>query len=175
MAYCISYTLAGLSTDCSTSMGGIKNVYIANYQDDIFALDASGNTITGVSSGVDFYRYDFRQETGNFTSTLEKGDNGNVYVSTEIQLVFTRQETAKRLEMRALSLNDLAVVVVDNNNKVWGFGIDRPVVSSAGGAETGTSFADRNAYTITLRSVDGTFAPELTADAVTALKALVKN
>lgn len=170
MAYCISKTLAGIPVDCQPSLGGISKIYIADFADAIFTLDASGNTITGVSSAATWYEFNFRQQTGNFTSTLQKGDNGAVYVETDIVAVFNRMETSKRLEMNALALNDMAVVVVDCNGKWWGFGVNRPVNSSAGTGESGTSFGDRNAYEITLHSVDGTFAPELTDEAITALK-----
>lgn len=169
MAYCISATLAGINTDCASNMGGIQKVYIANFQDGLFTLDASGNTVTGLKTGTSWYEYNFRAESSNFTSTLNKTADGGNYVSTEIVLNFARMETSKRLEMNALALNDIAVVVKDNNNKYWAFGLDRPVQSSTGSGETGTAFGDANRYSITLASTDGTFAPELTAEAIAAL------
>lgn len=168
MAYCISATLAGIGMDCSASLGGIKKVYITHYAEDIFTL-GSGDTegkVTAIKSGVTFNEYLFRAESSNFTSTLNKSAEGSSYVSTEIALSFARMDTAKRIEMNALALDDLAVIVVDNNNKKWVFGIDRPVTTSAGTGETGQAYGDANRYTVTLFSTDGLFAPELNDDVV---------
>ncbi|MBQ3414510.1 MAG: hypothetical protein IJH39_04015 [Clostridia bacterium] len=173
MAYCISNTLAGIATDCQSNLGGVKVVYIANYADDIFTLDASGNTVTGISSASTWYQYNFRQESSNFTSTLNKAAEGSNYVSTEIVLSFSRMETSKRIELNALALNEIAVVVVDNNGEYHCFGIDRPVSSSTGAGESGTAFGDANRYTITLLATDGKFAPMMTPEGKEALKAKV--
>lgn len=168
MAYCISASLKGIPTDCQSNMGGIAKVYITNYQDDIFTInEESGDTqgvVTAIKSGVTFYEYNFRAESSNFTSTLNKTADGGNYVSTEIVLNFARMETSKRLEMNALALNDMAVIVKDNNGKLWAFGINRQVTSSAGSGESGTAFGDANRYSITLLANDGRFAPELGPD-----------
>ena len=76
---------------------------------------------------------------------------------------------AKRLEMNALALSDLAVVVKDNNGKYWGFGVDRAVSSSDGTGETGTAFDDANMYQIVLQSRDNTYAPTLSDSAISTL------
>ena len=177
MAYCISATLAGIGTDCAPNMGGIAKVWIANFADDMYTInEESGDTkgvVTGIKSGVSWYEYNFRAESSNFSSTLNKTADGGNYVSTEIVLNFARMETAKRLEMNALALNEIAVVVKDNNGKYWAFGVNRPVSSSTGTAESGTAFGDSNRYSITLLATDGRFAPELNDSAIEALLAAV--
>lgn len=178
MAYCTLYTLAGISTDCAPNIGGIKKAWIANYADGIFTIDddpastgATVGVVTALKEGVEWYGYNFKAESSNFTSTLNKTADGGNYVSTEIVLNFARMETAKRLEMNALALNEIAVVVEDSNSKYWAFGIDRSVNSSTGSAETGTAMGDANRYSITLLANDGHFAPELSAEAIAQLPA----
>ena len=97
MAYCIQ-TLKGIKLDCSHSLGGIKTVYIANYNDvtDIkynastgsttgstsgvtgstTGVTFTGDTITGITmaSGTTFKPYQFRKQTGSMTSTLTQRD-----------------------------------------------------------------------------------------------------
>ena len=52
-----------------------------------------------------FKPFVFRKETGNFTSTINSDDAaGTTFVQSEIVLQFTKQETAKRLEIAALML-----------------------------------------------------------------------
>lgn len=171
MAYC-TVTLSGLSMDCNTNVGGIREAYITSYADGIFT-SASG-AVTGVSSAATWYQYNFKKDTGNFTSTLNvDAANGVNYVSTEINLVFARMETAKRIEMAALALGELAVIIKDSNNNYWAFGVEESVVANAGSAETGTARGDANQYSITLLDTASSFPMQLSDDAVTAFKAHV--
>ena len=167
MGYCNSHTLAGVSTDCNTNLGGLKKVYITHYADNLFTM--SGETIVGFATGTTWYEYNFRNETASFTSTLNKASNGSSYVTTEINLIMPRMDAAKRAEMNALALDDLAVIALDNNGKYHGFGRWLPVTATAGTGETGTAFGDANQYTMTLTAADQDFAPFLSDEAIAAL------
>ena len=170
MAYC-NQTLAGISLDCTTSLGGIKEVYIANYN------DVEGVTITEdeieeitMKEGTHFKKYQFRKQTGSMTSTLNVDETAGVnYVSTELSLVFTKMETAKRIEMSALAVGQLAVIVKDSNNKYWYLGYNDYVSSSAGGANTGTAKGDQNAYTLTLKDESDTYPFEVNVNALSGV------
>jgi hypothetical protein len=172
MAYC-NQTLAGISLDCSNSLGGIKTVYIANYGDvSAVTLDEESGMVTGITmvSGATFKPYQFRKQTGSMTSTLNVDETAGInYVSTEVALVFTKMETAKRLEMSALAIGQLAVIVQDSNNKYWYLGYNDYVSSTAGGGNTGTAKGDQNAYTLTLTDESDTYPYEITKDAVEAV------
>jgi hypothetical protein len=53
--------LAGITLDCASSVGGIKEVYIANY-DDVTEVVLNGDIITGITSdgAVVFKKYEFK-------------------------------------------------------------------------------------------------------------------
>ena len=190
MNYC-NQTLNGITLDCSHSLGGIKTVFIANYNDvtDIkynastgtttgstsgvtgstTGVTYSGDTITGITmaSGTYFQPYQFRKQTGSMTSTLTVDETAGVnYVSTELSLVFTKMETKKRIELSALSIGQLAVIVEDSNGIFWYLGKDDYVSVSAGGAQTGTAKGDGNNYTLTLRDESDTYPYEISKEAV---------
>lgn len=170
MAYC-NQTLAGIQLDCATSLGGIKRVYIANYG-DVNSLEESADMITGITMNetAKFKEYNFRKQTGSMTSTLTVDETAGInYVSTEVNLVFTKMETAKRIELAALAIGQLAVIVEDSNGKFWYLGEDDYVSASAGGANTGTAKGDQNAYTLTLKDESDSFPKEVSADAVNAV------
>lgn len=168
MAYCVQ-TLAGLARDCEANQGGIREAWIANYQDGIFTV--SGGQISAIDSGVSFYHYTFKKDTGSFTSTLNVDNaNGVNYVSTEINLVFSRMETLKRAEIAALSLGDLALVIKDANNRYWAFGVSEPVNASAGSGETGVARGDANRYSITLLDNDLSYPYEVSKAAFEGMK-----
>lgn len=172
MAYC-NQTLNGITLDCSHSLGGIKTVYIANYGDvESVSADTSSGKIVSVTmaASAKFKPYQFRKQTGSLTSTLTVDETAGVnYVSTELSLVFTKMETAKRLELSALSIGQLAVIVEDSNGTFWFLGKDDYVSATAGGAQTGTAKGDGNNYTLTLRDESDTYPFEIDKSAVDSI------
>lgn len=171
MAYC-NQTLAGIQLDCTNSLGGIKTVYIANYGDVTGVELGEDGMITDItlSGSATFKGYQFRKQTGSMTSTLNVDEQAGInYVSTELSVVFTKMETAKRLEMTALAKGQLAVIVEDSNNKYWYLGYDDYVSASSGSANTGQSKGDSNNYGLTLRDESETFPYEVAASVITTL------
>lgn len=155
---CSAQTIAGLCKDCEGSLGGIVTVYLANYQDNIFTV-ASG-AVSAVNSAVSFYEYQFRKNTGSMTSTLNIDPaNGVNFVSTDLDLVFSRMETKKRIEMAALSVGQLAGIVKDANGKYYALGVNEPMEASAGDGQTGTARTDGNRYHIVLTDNQESFPP----------------
>lgn len=158
MASCNSYALTGIANGCNPNKGGISEVYIAQ-KDDVSGItidDTTATTSTHMVSGITmvtgkkFKTFQFRKNTGYMNSTLNITDEGGNYISTELYLQFSRMETSKRLEMRALSLNDMVCIVKDSNQKYWLLGLEDPVVASTGNGVTGTNREDSNNYNITL-------------------------
>ena len=180
MAYCLE-TLGGISVGCESSLGGIRSVYIANYGDVTEVDYSSANTINDIvlAGNAKFHKYTFRKETGNMESTLTVNEQaGTNYVTTNINLVFTKMETKKRIEIAALAKAQLSVIVEDMNGKLWMVGRpeDEYVSASAGTANTGTAKGDQNSYNITLTGASATYPYEverslldtIVADEVTA-------
>ena len=164
-------TLSGLVKDCSPSMGGITEVLLAN-REDVSAVTADTGKITEITmaSSAKFKRYSFARNTGSMTSTYTIDQASGVrYVTTDLLLQFNRMETAKRVEISALAVNDLVAIVKDANGIYWYLGYDEPVNASAGDGQTGTARGDANRYTITLQDnskempmeVDSTIIPAL--------------
>ena len=164
-------TLSGLVKDCSPSMGGITEVLLAN-REDISAVSAVSGKISEITmaSSAKFKRYTFARNTGSMTSTYTIDQASGVkYVTTDLLLQFNRMETAKRVEISALAVNDLVAIVKDANEIYWYLGYDEPVNASAGDGQTGTARGDANRYTITLQDnskempmeVDSTIVPAL--------------
>lgn len=188
-----SQVLNGITLGCETSVGGIKEVYIAKYADveqptvsevdDTKGLiteitmiplkDADGNPIKDEEGNIKtakFEPYQFRKQTGSMTSTLNVDETAGInYVSTEVSLVFTKMETTKRIELSALAMQQLVVIVKDGNNKYWYLGYDDYVSAVAGSGNSGTAKGDSNNYSITLKDESDTFPFEVSEEAVLAV------
>lgn len=166
-------TLSGLVKDCAANMGGIVEVLIANHADvsSVAVSDGMIGTIT-MAQSAKFKRYNFAKNTGSLTSTYTLDPASGVkYVTTDLLLQFNRMETAKRVEITALALGDLAIIVKDANGKYWYLGKDEPVNASAGDGQTGTARGDANRYTITLQDESQEMPYEVDSSIVEALVA----
>ena len=164
-------TLSGLARDCSSNMGGILEVLIAN-ADDVTGVTVSEGIISTVSmaTSAKFKRYTFAKNTGSLSSTYTLDPASGVkYVTSELLLQFNRMETQKRVEITALALGDLVCIVKDANGKYWYLGKDEPVNASASDGQTGTARADANRYTITLQDESLEMPYEVDASIVDAL------
>lgn len=135
---------------CQSNLGGIKNVWLADYVEGAATLDASGETVSAFTESVNWTLYPMRKNVASMASTLNTSTDGAVYVSTELSMVFSKMETAKRMAVMALALGECMALVEDSNGMLWFLGKDAPLTATAGTGETGTAKGDRNAYAVTL-------------------------
>ena len=155
--------ISGLVQDCATSKGGVAEVYLANY-DDVSAITVTDGQVTGITmaTGKKFKRYYFRPGTSSMTSTLNLDVAAGVnFVQTLLNMLFSRMETTKRIEMSALAVNDLRGIVKDSNGVYWLLGEEEPMIANAGGGQTGTAKTDANRYSITLEDNNTSFPKEI--------------
>ena len=166
-----STTLSGLSRDCAANKGGVAEVYIAN-RSDVTAVTLTDGKISGITmaSGKTFQVYQFNRGTASMASTYNVDQaNGTRFVGTDLVMVFNRMQTAKRIEVTALAVNDLYVIVKDNNGAYWLLGYDNPVNIGAGDGNTGTALTDRNGYSVTLHDDSDEMPYEVLASIIAGL------
>ena len=170
-----SQVLNGIAADCQTNVGGVREVYIANYGDvTTVEIDDSSNMIKTITMAetAKFKKYAFKKNTSSMTSTLNVDPaNGVNFVQTDLTVVFAKQETVKRMEIAKLSLGELRVIVKDANGKYWFLGQEEFVSATAGTAETGVNRTDGNKYTITLTDYSSSYPYEVDPTIVDALVA----
>ena len=171
-----SQTLNGIAASCDTNVGGVREIYIANYSDvSAVEVDEVSNMIKTITmaDSAKFKKYAFKKNTSSMTSTLNVDPaNGINFVQTDLALVFAKQETVKRMEIAKLSLGELRVIVLDANGKYWFLGKEEFVAATAGTAETGVNRTDGNKYTITLTDYSSSYPyevdPTIVADLIAA-------
>ena len=149
-------------------MGGILEVLLAN-RDDVASVQAETGKISGITmeASAKFKKYTFARNTGSMTSTYTIDQASGVkYVTTDLVLQFNRMETTKRVEITALSVNDLVAIVKDANGVYWYLGYDEPVNASAGDGQTGTARGDANRYSITLQDISKEMPMEVDASII---------
>lgn len=169
---CSLNTLAGIMGSCESNQGGIIEAYI-NHFDQVEEVTVESDKITTITlkaSGEKFHKYNFKRNTGSLTSTYTIDPvNGVSFVTSDLSLVFAKQDTAKRIEISALALDDLVVIVKDANGRFWYLGYSEPVQASAATAQTGTARTDGNNYNITLQDTSLTLPYEVDASIIAGL------
>lgn len=157
--------LSGIAPSCDTNTGGIREVYICNYDDVTgFEVDATSNMIDTITmaSSAKFKKYCFKKNTSSLTSTLNVDPtSGSNFVQSDLALIFARQDTSKRMEVAKLSLGELRVIVKDANGKFWFLGAEEFVAATAATAETGTNRTEGSRYTITLTDYSSSYPYEV--------------
>ena len=166
-----SQALSGIARDCTPSMGGVRRVLIANYS-DVSSVEVATDKVSTITMAdtAKFHEYTFKNGIASMTHTLNVDQTtGANFVTTDLVLGFNRMETAKRVEIAALAVNDLAVIVEDNNGAYWYLGKDEPVNASAGDGGTGTARTDKNGYGITLQDNSKSYPYEVDAAIIAGL------
>lgn len=171
-----SQVLNGIAADCQTNVGGVREIYIANYSDvSAVEVDEVSNMIKTITmaDSAKFKKYAFKKNTSSMTSTLNVDPaNGVNFVQTDLTVVFAKQETVKRMEIAKLSLGELRVIVLDANGKYWFLGQEEFVSATSGSAETGTNRTDGNRYQIVLTDYSSSYPyevdPTIVADLIAA-------
>lgn len=146
---------------CQPNIGGIKNVWLANYVENAATIEKGVNapedatllidgSVKAFADTVVWQKYPMRKNTCSMTSTLNNSTDGASYVTTELAMVFSKMESQKRIAIQALAIGEVMAVVEDSNGEMWFLGADAPLTATAGTGETGTAKADANRYNLTL-------------------------
>lgn len=165
-----SQTLASYNlSDCFSSRGGIKAVWVAPYVENGFTIGESG-TVTGFSSSVTWLKQELHRNLASLTSTYNYDDSTrSSYVSTEATWQYLKMQKESRLQMSALSKSDLMAVVQDANGTYFALGVQEPVKVTNGTGSTGADRGERNAYEVTVTDFNEDYPPILDQSAIEKL------
>jgi len=168
-----TYSFAGQVRDCKENAGGVKEIYICDAADVAsYTIDGTTKKVTAITmeAGKTFKTYQLRKQTASMVTTVNTDDTaGTTYFSTDVIFNIPKMEAAKRLELLALAVGNMAVIVRDNNDIYWALGLDFPVSLTAGSAGTGTNWGDANAYSYTLNEMNRVAPYEITSTVIAAI------
>lgn len=163
-------TLTGRGVGCKDALGGIKRIYVAEWEadvwkwDDITAGAVAGVTISdaGVTEVV-FYTYDMTRGSGSLTQTITSDlVAGTVFFDQVCSVTFNKAAAADITEITNLVKGRVAVLVEDNNGNWFVMGHKNGVEVSGGTAQTGQAAGDQNGFTLEFSAQEVSAAPFLT-------------
>lgn len=150
-------TLKGIDFSCKDNVGGIKNIWLADWNDaapTVVAKRYRATIQTGSNSDPDyvFKLYRIRTGNGSMNSTLNADEsNGTVYVQTDLNMKFTKLSEDGRNEVAEILRGNVAAIVETNTGEYYGLGAEHPLTLSAGTVNTGAAMGDFAGYDITVQ------------------------
>lgn len=150
-------TLKGWDFSCKDNVGGIKNIWLADWNDAAPYVETKrfkATIRTGTSPNYTYVFKLFRIRTGNgsMNSTLNADEaNGTVYVTTDLNMKFTKLTEDGRNEVAEILRGNVAAIIETNTGEYYGLGAEHPLTFSAGTANTGAQMGDFAGYDITVQ------------------------
>jgi hypothetical protein len=168
---CLVYS--GRTDACKTFIGGLKNIYVANYAPDLFTILAG--EVTGIAVGLtEVFKYELRAD-GNLTATEGVSDKntGTTVFNQSLSAVLIGQDKDTALQLKLLMQGYQYVIVQDRMDNYRLLGSLEGGSVTASSILSGGAHADFNGFNMTWTST-ATSPPEtLDSATVVALLALV--
>lgn len=152
----------GILDLCNDGFSGIQKIFLANGPVESFIETAgvvSDITVGGSSlAPADFFEFEVPRQTSSITETITPTqENGTVTYQQDLVMVFNQMEASKRNSILLMAqATTMVAVAKDNNGKYFSIGLEFGCYMSAGSATSGTAYADRNGYEVTLSGMEKT-------------------
>jgi hypothetical protein len=146
----------GFSHDCKDAVGGVKNIYLVEYE-ALSAYTVTGGEVTALTlnGGKAFFKYELPKDTASFTNTITTSvGEGTTFNSTELNVKLRKLSTAKRNEVKLLSVARLIAIVETNDGPFFAMGLQRGMDMTAGTAATGATLGDMSGYDLTFTAAE---------------------
>jgi|TARA_R110000744_G_scaffold378850_1_gene495619 hypothetical protein len=153
---------------CLTTVGGVKNVYFADFGDATTAATSSElNQFDGVPN---VYKYAMRRGMGTYNETINaSAENGTVFYTPEVGLKLSKLTKKDQNELKLIAQNTLICFVELNElndngkNVIMALGTDTGANISGGTNTAGAAMGDFNGYEWTF-SAESSYPTWVVAD-----------
>ena len=149
----------GRSLDCRTEVGGVRAIYLCQYEDA--TLTEALGEVTDFEGVSTVYKYELKRGTAAFTEALTaSSENGTVFYEPNVNIKLHKLTKEDRQEIKLLAQNRLIVFVELNtklasgNNIILCLGKDNGMEVSTGTAQSGAAFGDMNGYDLTFMGME---------------------
>lgn len=176
MACDISY---GRIEACKSNVGGLRNMFIANYQADFIenATFSVNEEITALAAPIDVFKFELRGDNNTFEEANENSrDNGTSFWTQTANIAIKKQDKYSQAQLKLLSYGRPHVIFEDYNGNFRVIGAQNGCEISVSSA-TGGAMGDMNGYNLTIEGkelsmgyfIDSTIMDNAAGFAVSAL------
>ena len=153
----------GRNITCRDTVGGIKAVYFAQYDEVATFVTASGElTDFDLGGSDDIYKYTLKRGTGSVTETITgSSENGTVFYTPTVNIKLHKLTKEDQNQIKLLTAQRLVVFVelnevlsTNSHNVLLCLGLENGLELNAGTNSSGVSFGDMAGYDWTLDGME---------------------
>lgn len=177
----MSCTLSlGRLVPCKDSVGGLKNVYFADFgklgtvtidddsTGDNEVSNMTGTTVSAVDNSLILYKYELKGNSSFEQTITASRENGTTFFEQNLTLTLTKLTKADHKELKLIAFGRPHVFVEDYNGNVFLAGLKHGMDVNGGTIVTGAAMGDLSGYTLTLQGMETLPANFCTVDATNA-------
>ena len=145
---------AGRTLECKDNVGGLKNVYFANYGAVSASLSAD-DSILGTEFTADvFYKYELKG-TSSLTQNIQSSrENGTTAFEQVLELTLPKLSATDNQAIKLLAFGRPHIVVEDYNGNFFLVGREHGADVTGGTIVTGSAMGDLSGYTLTFTAME---------------------
>ena len=161
----------GRKESCKDSVGGIKAIYLSNFEDtdtSDYTFDTTHtDVIDSVSGTPNVYKYEVR-DASSFTQNIQSSaETGTTAFEQVVELTLKKLTIEDNKELKLLSYGRPRVIIQDQNDNYFLAGFENGCQVTAGTIVTGQAMNDLSGYTLTLTGMEKKPANFLDSDPAT--------
>ena len=143
---------AGRLAQCAKNLGGLRNVYIINYDAAATYTITSGElTAFTASTG---YKFELLNGSTFEETVTSSRDNGTTFYDQVLTLNLNTIDAATSNKVALLAKGRPRIIVEDNNNNFWMAGLVRGCDVTGGTISRGAAMADKSGYSLTFSAIE---------------------
>ncbi len=143
---------AGRLAQCATNLGGLRNVYIINYDAAATYTITSGElTAFTASTG---YKFELLNGSTFEETVTSSRDNGTTFYDQVLTLNLNTIDASTSETVALLAKGRPRIIVEDNNNNFFFAGLDRGCDVTGGTISRGAAMADKSGYSLTFSAIE---------------------
>lgn len=145
---------AGRTLPCKDQVGGLKNVYFANYGDISTTLSADDSIAASEFTGDTFYQYELKGNSSLTQNIQTSRDNGTTAFEQVLELTLPKLSVADNQAVKLLAFGRPHIVVEDYNGNFFLVGREHGADVTGGTVVTGAAMGDLSGYTLTFTGME---------------------
>jgi hypothetical protein len=145
---------AGRTLPCKDQVGGLKNVYFANYGVISTTLSANDSIDATEFTGDAFFQYELKGNSSLTQNIQTSRENGTTAFEQVLELTLPKLSATDNQAVKLLSFGRPHIVVEDYNGNFFLIGREHGADVTGGTIVTGAAMGDLSGYTLTFSAME---------------------
>ena len=161
---------AGRLTPCKDSLGGIKNLYMIDFDSAGIVINKTANggddEVTDLTGSFSYAKYEVKGDASMEATLTSSRENGTTFFEQNITANLRKLSKEDNKELKLMAYGRPHVLVQTRDDKFFWVGAENGCEVTGGTAVTGTALGDLQGYTLTLQAMEQFYPNEFVTSPV---------